>query len=214
VLLGWENRTLEPVLAFDTRTRDVVALAEAVAKHAPAGAQVLAWWDTSRQLRLLGGAGVLYDENLARPLLVPGARFERFVDALVSEAPAAFGALRELAGTADAYVVVQLADAYRAGLLRPERFGIGYRDFPKSARLHGAITSVKAWLKEQGYDSYAVEARDERTLRVYFLTNAASQDALIAKLLPFSSSNPFALEAPQVVHQHGPYWVYMLPSPG
>jgi hydroxylamine oxidation protein HaoB len=239
VLLGWQSRTIEPVLAVDTKTADVAALAVAVAKHTKSGAKLLTWWDTSRQLKLLAGADVLGDENLARPLLIPGAwlgartaieaverdfwqaapageaeaRFERYVDALVSPAPEALSALRELAGGAHAYVVVQLADAYRAGLLRPERFGIGYRDFPNNARLHGAITSVKAWIKDQGYESYAVEAHDEKTTRVYFLTNADSKNALIAKLLPFSSSNPFVLDAPQVVHQHGPYWVYMLPPP-
>jgi hydroxylamine oxidation protein HaoB len=237
VALAWKNQTAEPALAFDTRPADVVALAKAVAKHAPAGAPVLAWWDSSRQLKLLAGSVVLYDENLARPLLLPEGwrraraaiealerefwqapvqgeadrRFERFVDALVMETPAAVAALRQLAGAGDAYVVVRLADAYRAGMLRPERLGIGYRDFPRSIGPHSGIMSVKAWMKREGYESYAVEEQDEKTMRVYFLTDAASRGALIARMLPFSSSNPFTLEAPQLVHREGPYWVYMLP---
>lgn len=237
VLLGWRNRGAEPVLAFDTEPEDVRELADAVARHAPPPARLLAWWDTSRQLKLLDGSNVLFDENLMRPLLLPeawrgarraverqeslfweaapagapAARFDRFVDALASEVPVALGALRALAGAGDAYVVVRLSDAYRVGLLRPDRFGIGFRDFPGDVQLHGAIVGVKAWLKERGYEAYAVEARGEKALRVYFLTDAAAQKTLIAQLLPFSSSNPFTLAAPQVVYQQGPYWVYKLP---
>ncbi|MBV6415495.1 MAG: hypothetical protein CMLOHMNK_00006 [Steroidobacteraceae bacterium] len=237
VLLGWRNRGAEPVLAFDTEPKDVRALADAVAQHAPSPARLLAWWDTSRQLRLLVEANVLYDENMARPLLLPEAwrgarsvierqetrfwgavsagapvtRFDRFVDALASEVPVALDTLRALAGAGDAYIVLRLDDAYRVGLLRPGRFGVGYRDFPNNVQLHGAIVGVKAWLKEQGYESYAVEARGENALRVYFLTDAAAQKTMIAQLLPFSSSNPFTLAAPQVVYQQGPYWVYKLP---
>lgn len=236
VLLGWENRTAEPTLAFDTRATDVTALARAVARHAPAGATVLSWWDTSRQLGLLAGMTPVNDTNLAQPLLLPAqwrrvrsviesaeeqfwqaargseaaARFERYVDALVSEESDGLAALRALAGSGETYLIVQIVDAYRAGMLRPDRLGIGYRDFPRSAGLHGTIATVKAWLREQGHESYTIDARDPAVLRVFFLTTPESKKTLIARLLPFSTSNPFTLDAPRIVHQQGPYWVFRL----
>jgi len=239
VLLGWENRTAEPMMAFDTRAADVASLARAVARHAPAGATVLSWWDTSRQLGLLARVAVVNDTNLARPLLLPAqwrgahsviesaeeqfwqvasdgegaARFARYVDALVSTESDGLAALRAMAGPGDAYLIVQIADAYRAGMLRPDRLGIGYRDFPRGSGLHGTIASVKAWLREQGHESYAIDARDPAVLRVFFLTNPESRNTLIARLLPFSTSNPFTLDAPRIVHQQGPYWVFKLSLP-
>lgn len=239
VLLGWENRASEPTLAFDTRATDVAALARAVSRHAPAGATLLSWWDTSRQLRLLAGGKVVNDTYPGPALLLPAqwrsarttiesteerfwqiapdgegaTRFARYVDALVSTETDGLAALRRLAGPGEAYLIVQIADAYRAGALRPDRLGIGYRDFPRGAGLHGTIASVKAWLAEQGHESYAIDARDPAVLRVFFLTTPESRNTLIARLLPFSTSNPFTLDAPRIVHQQGPYWVFKLASP-
>ncbi len=239
VLLSWENRTAEPTLAFDTRASDVAALARAVSRHAPAGATLLSWWDTSRQLGLLAGAKAMNDTNPGQPLLLPAqwlgartmiesaeeqfwqldpdgegaTRFARYVDALVSAESDGLAALRALAGPGEAYLVVQIADAYRAGMLRPDRLGIGYRDFARGAGLHGTIASVKAWLAEQGRESYAIDARDPAVLRVFFLTTPESRNTLIARLLPFSTSNPFTLDAPRIVHQQGPYWVFKLSLP-
>jgi hydroxylamine oxidation protein HaoB len=237
VLLDWRNQAAEPVLRLGAGMSDVAALAEAVAKHAPASSVVLAWWDTSRQLKLLAGANVVFEENLTLPLIVPEPwraarvaiealerrfwsvaptqnaedRFNAYAEALLLEPAAGLAKLRELAGPGDAFVVVHLSDAFRLGALRPERFGIGFKDFPGTRQSHGLINNVKSWLRSHGYESYAVEPRGENAVRVYFLTDAASAQTLVARLLPFSTSNPLDLDEPRVVFQHGGYWVYRLP---
>lgn len=236
VLLAWENRTAEPVLTLGAEISELTALAKAVSEHVGPDAIVLAWWDTSRQLELLAGTNVLFDEHLARPALIPPpwqaerdvieafersfwkvpvgsrteARFERYVDALLSDVPSGVRKLRGLAGDRETFVVVHLADAYKLGAQRPEEFGIGYKDFPRIGQLHGMISGVKNWLSKQGYESYTVEPRGESALRLYFLTDASARNTLIAQLLPFSTSNPVELEELAVVYQQGGYWVYKL----
>lgn len=237
VLLDWQNRTAEPVITLTAQMSELAALVQALSKHAAPGSLVLAWWDTSRQLKLLAGANVLFDENLGQPLLIPtpwrgdrdaiealerkfwkfpspsttDAQFRQYVGALLADVPAGVARLRQLAGEREAYVVVHVSDAYRLGALQPDRFGIGYKDFPKTSQTHGMIDGAKNWLRQQGYEFYTVEAKGENSLRVYFLTGATDRDTLIAQLLPFSSSNPLELEELQIVYQHRGYWVYKLP---
>ncbi len=237
VLLSWQNNTGEPVLRLGPAAGELTALAAAVASHAPKQARILAWWDTSRQLQLLAGSSVLFEENMVTPLLLPPPwraaersieslerefwrapaspqteqRFAEFADAMLSEVPAGLEKLRRLAGDGEAYVVVHLTDAYRLGVMYPERFGVGFKDFPMTGQMHGTISGVKNWLKKQGYSAYAVERRDDTAVRVHFLTDKASTRTLLAQLLPFDTSNPLALDAPSVVYQHGGYWVYKLP---
>lgn len=237
VVLAWQHQAPEPVLQPGTDPRALNALATAVAKHLPEGALLLGWWDVSRQLQALAHARVLFDRNLLEPLLIPppwrGSEdsierlerafwqvpqdeqsrrlFREFVSALLDKPEVALPRLRKLAGTGEVYLVLQTADAYRAGLLAPERFAVGFKDFPRAGGPHGVIQNAKTWLKEQGYEAYAVEPSGDAAVRVYYLTDASSREALIAQVLPFSHSNPLTLPAPQVVYQHGSYWIYKLP---
>lgn len=237
-MLAWTSDSVEPLLNLSGSADDLNHLSRAVVEHGKPGARVLGWWDTSRQLQLLAGAHVVFGQNLATPILLPdawkarrgaieaversfwqvpendeeSALFEAYVDALLSEPAAGMEKLRRLVGLDEAYLVVHLYDAYKLGELHPDRFGIGYKDFPNTGFNHGLIRRVKGWLKENGYASYAVEEHDASTVRVYFLTDSASTETLIAKLLPFSTSNPLELEQPRVVFQHGLYWVYEFPQ--
>lgn len=241
VLLSWQNSTPEPVLRLGPEAGELRTLAVAVARHAPPQSRILTWSDTSRQLQLLAGSSVVFDENMIAPLLLPPPwraaresievlerdfwrvpasspseqRFAEFADALLSAPPAGLEKLRRLAGGGEAYVVVHLTDAYRLGALYPERFGVGFKDFPMTGQMHGTINAVKSWLKKAGHRAYAVERKDGATVRVHFLTDEASTRTLLAQMLPFDTSNPLALEAPSVVYQHGGYWVFKIPpSPG
>lgn len=236
VRLDWTNRVAEPVFALGGAMSEVATLARAVAKHATAESVVLGWWDTSRQLELLVGAKVLFNENLLQPILLPTAwsgrrdlieaqerafwqapargatepAFAEYIDALLSDETAGAAKLRQLTAGSKTFLVVHLTDAYKVGALDPRRFGIGYKDFPDIGGTHALINQVKGWLREQGYESYAAEKRDEAMARVYFLTDAASANTLIARLLPFSTSNPFDLAEFALVYQHRGYWVYEL----
>lgn len=236
VLLDWRNMTAEPILALGVRTPDLNDLVAAVGTNIAPEALVLAWWDTSRQLKVLSGRTVLFDANLAVPLLVPDAwtsridsivaleeqfwavsradapLFDRFLDALVADPQTGAARLRALAQGGPAFVVVHLSDAYRLGFLRPNRFAVGYRDFAGVGDVHTEVSVVKEWLAENGYTSYAVERLSLVKIRVHFLADVASENTLLAALLPFTSSNPMILEDLGLVANYGGYWVYELPG--
>jgi hydroxylamine oxidation protein HaoB len=239
VLLEWRNHIADPLGTITEGLGVTVQVAETIARHLPAGARVLAWWDVSRRLRFLADCPVEFGDHLGQPVLVPslwegrrpavvraetafwgpvadeaaGGRFADFVEALLAGEAEGVGRLRRLAGDGDAYLVVELADAFKLGALRPDRFGIGYKDFPKAADIHGTVRAFKEWVREQGYKSYAVRGGGT-TSRVYFLTDDRSADSLLARLLPFSTSNPFQVEGLEVVYQHGDYWIFHLAAAG
>jgi len=77
VRLDWENHTSELLLTVDNKLSELTALSAAIAKHAPKDALILAWWDTSRQVRLLAGRDSLVTNRLGEPLIVPTPWLER-----------------------------------------------------------------------------------------------------------------------------------------
>lgn len=236
VLLDWQNLVAEPIVTMDTQAAELAQLARAVRQHAPAGSPIFAWWDIGQQLKLLTGHEVLVAANLLQPLLLPSlpevqrarieqelrafwqaeadpdalGRFTAFVEALLEDAAAGVRRLRQLAGGREAHVVLHVADAYRIGVLRPDRYAIGFRDFQRSSDIHGLIQRVKAWLREQGHASYLVMPLDKSHVRVFFLTDKQSQDRLITRLLPFSTAGPASVDGLSLVYQVGDYWVYRL----
>jgi len=238
VMLGWENRSDEPVAFLDGSPSEVATLAKAVAKHAPKEAVMLAWWDTSRQLRLLSGRETIFASHLGEPFIAPAAwrarsgqigkyenefwkasanaeeqrKLQRFADALTGEAEAGVAVLRELAGGREAYVAVQVSDLYRLGLMRPERLGVAYKDFPVKGDMHGPIGFVKRWMRDHNYTAYALHELADGRVRVYFLADAKSGKTLLAQMLPLTTSRPAELQALQLVFRHGGYWVYKIPS--
>ena len=60
--------------------------------------------------------------------------------------------LRELTGGREAYVAVHLSDLYKLGLMRPDRIGVAYKDFPlQGGDVHGLSGMVKRWLIDNNY---------------------------------------------------------------
>lgn len=238
VLLEWKNNLREPLLAISGDVKDLANLAQAVSQHVSSKAVLLGWWDISRRLELLTGVNTLFHENLVQPLLIPAPwvsqqkaieeleskfwqatksteekdHLKRVIDALLADEVTGTSILRELAGGREAYVVIHSSDAYKLGVMEPDRFGIGYRDFPNQGDSHALIPHVKEWVKEQGYKAYLVERVDKDVVRAYFLSDDASKSSLIAKMLPFNSSNPMKLKALRLLAQYGGYWVYSLSS--
>ena len=46
--------------------------------------------------------------------------------------------------------------------------------------------------------------------RLHYFTRKCDSETLIAKLLPFTTSNPMQLDRLELVHQHKGWWVYRL----
>lgn len=236
VLLNWKADFSEPLLHMTTDTGETNSLVKAIRKHAPKDALVLAWWDNSRRLKLLTGNKVLFDQNLAQPLMLPAAwrryqgaigkleqafwdievspggnrLFDRFVEAMLASGSVGTEKLKDLTGGREAYLVVDMRDAYKLGNLYPDRFGIGFKDFTKSGDVHGSAGTIKNWLHDMGYEGYAIQSISGNVLRVFFFTDKNSQHTLLANLLPFTTSNPIDFKEMELVYQHKSYWIYRL----
>jgi hydroxylamine oxidation protein HaoB len=223
----------------DGKLSELAMLASAIAKHVPKDALILAWWDTSRQIKLLTGYETVFTSHLGEPLIVPslwrtkrGAiekyerefwkapadaaesqQFQRFADALVAEPKEGAAMLRQLTGGHETYVAVHLSDLYKLGLMRPERLGVAYKDFPlQGGDVHGLSGMVKRWQQDANYTAYSVHGLSENLVRAYFLADTKSGNTLLAQMLPFTTSQPLELQAMQLVYQQGGYWVYKIPA--
>jgi len=230
--LVWRNEVTEPILFADVSASDATKVLTAIREHVPDGAVVLAWWDLSRAIRTTTKKDAPLDDPQARGLLIPqswteaaatererfGAgvapqeaeRFGRFIDALLADEATGAKTLADLAGAKPAYVVVHISDVWKAAAARPERLSIAYKDFASSGVSHGVIKTATQWMRDNKIDGgFAVEPLGGAT-RLHYFQRKSDSDALIAKLLPFSTSNPMQLDRLELVHQHKGWWVYRL----
>ncbi|MBX3302930.1 MAG: hydroxylamine oxidation protein HaoB [Nitrospira sp.] len=238
ILLSLENLVSEPIVTMAGNISELASLAGDITKHVPKEAIILGWWDTSRQLRLLTGRDTLFTSHLGQPLIVPsywkdrseainqyerqfwGApgsaeeqrQFEIFAEALSSEASKGAEMLRELVGSREAYIIVHAADLYKLAVMRPDRIDLAFKDFPLTGNVHGLAGQVKAWMKENGYDTYTLQSLSEKAVRAYFLNQSKYGKILLAHMLPLMNSTPVDFQALQVVHKQGGYWVFKIPS--
>ena len=236
VLLNWESLISEQVVSTDSKLSELTTVATAIAKHVPKEAVILAWWDTSRQVRLLADRDTLFTSHLGQPVIAPsywrgrigaidkyerefwGApapaeesrKFQRFADALAADANEGVPMLRELAGPREAYLVVHITDLYKLGLMHPKRLDMAFKDFPLT-NVHGLAVQVKAWKKNNSYDTYMLQSLSEKVVRAYFLREGKNGKTLLAQILPFMDGPPLELQAVQLIYQHGGYWVYKIP---
>lgn len=237
VLLEWQG-VGDPTITETASLTELLALSKAIREHVPDSAEVLAWWDTSRQLRALAGTETVFDEHLGTPLFVPkkwenakdavlsveaafwndeltgdapDGNFPAFVDALASAPDEGAAQLRQLTDGKRSFLVLHLVDALKVGLMRPERFPITYRDFPRTGGdVHGMIRMVKAWVESQGLGAYSVHPLGRDRIRVYALPEGVATSTLIGRLLPFSTSRSLQVDGMTLVYQVGGYWVYRI----
>jgi len=234
VALDWQNFVTEPVLAADLSVTEVGKVLAAIRQHVPETATLLSWWDLSRKIRFIAQRQAPLDDPLARGLLVPSAwsqssgrvlsqeqafwgqgvpkadeeTFGRFIDALLMDEAAGAEALRSLAPASDVYVALHLSDIWKAASARPDKISIAYRDFPATNQAHGVIKAARQWMHEAKMDgAYSVEPIGS-AVRLHYLTSKESENILLAKLLPFSESNPLLLKDFELVYQHRGFWIY------
>jgi hydroxylamine oxidation protein HaoB len=230
--LVWRNEVTEPILFTDVSASDATKALNAIREHAPEGAVVLAWWDLSRAIRATTKKDAPLDDPQARGLLIPqtwteaaaaerqrfGAgvkpeaaeSFSRFIEALLSDEASGAKALAGLANGKPAFIAVHISDVWKAAAARPERLSIAYKDFASSGVSHGVIKTATQWMRDNKIDGgFAVEPMIGAT-RLHYFQRKSDSDKLIAKLLPFSTSNPMQLDRLELVYQHKGWWVYRL----
>lgn len=240
VLIDWSPGPDVPSLNATVTLTELTGLAQAMQQHVPEQATVLAWWDTSRQLRLLAGTSVRFGEHLAgispiissrhapdRPGVEPGeaqfwkiegdqasARrdFDAYLSALLSPGDQGIAQLRSLADGRDAYLVIHVRDLLLLGALHPERLGVAFVDLPDTGNLHGSINQARYWARDMGYPAYTAYRIADLQPRVVALTDEASLDTLIGRLLPFHDPRELRkpVEGLTLVHQAGGFWVFRL----
>lgn len=241
VLVEWRARVDDPLLYLPCGPDEVKALAAAIERHVDAGTPILAWWDTSRQLRLWSTRDVVFDAHLAVPLFVPAnwqmagrkleqvetafwgerdpaaeARFAAFVDALTSAEADGTAKLRALVQGRRALLVLHLRDLILLGQLQPARVGVTFRDFADTGDVHRSVRGVHGWLREGSGTAYGVTSRPDRGLRVVALTDEATGETLAARLLPFIGNRQEDVAGLTLVHRVGGFSVFELAeaSPG
>jgi hydroxylamine oxidation protein HaoB len=235
--LTWENHLTEPVLSADASLDDLGQVLKAINSHVADEDIVLAWWDLSRIIRLIGKKNAPLDDAQGRGLIIPKAweesrdavkqaeadfwkgevcgatcaqEFSDFTIALLKPENDGANDLERLARGRKAFVAVRLSDVWRLASERPDLLSLAYKDFPGSAQSHGVMKQVREWLKEAGQDyPYAVEPIGS-AVRIHYLPKPEQQNLLIAKLLPFTTTNPLGLSRFQLVFQYREYWVYRL----
>ncbi len=230
--LVWRNEVTEPILFSDISAPDMAKVLTAIREHVPEDAAVLAWWDLSRAIRAAAKRNAPLDDSDASGLLIPpswteareaerarwgaGAppssheSFEPFIDALLSDEKRGADILAKLTGGKPAFVAVHISDVWKATAARPERLSIGYKDFPASGVSHGVIKSATQWMRENRIDGAFAAEPTGGALRLHYFTRKGDSDVLVAKLLPFSTSNPAQLERFELVYQLKGWWVYRL----
>lgn len=239
VLMYWKNTTNEILYNLDRKPSELSTLATAIGKHAPKDALILSWWDTSRQIKLLTGHDTLFTSHLNEPLMVPvpwleqsqsiqayenqfwgstatekeREQFKRYSLALVSPAEEGIKMLRQLVGPdRETYIIVHVTDLYKLGFMYPEKIGVAYQNFPLTGNMHGMITQMKVQLKENDFNTYTLQSIADEEIRAFFLSDEASSQTLLARMLPFVDKKaPTELELAQPIYQQGGYWVYKLP---
>ena len=213
VLLDWRARVDDPFLALAPPRDDVAVLAPVLKRHVPADAALLAWWDASRQFRLLAGVPVVFDQHLWVPRFVPSrwssraaeveaieagfwlgakapdldaerARFARFTDALVAPAAEGMTALRTLGGGKPLVLVLHLRDVILLGQIAPDRLGVAFQDLGVMGDVHGMARRVRGWMVDNDYAAYSVMQRGDRAVRAVALTDEASAQTLTSLPVP------------------------------
>jgi len=231
--LVWRNEVTEPIFFADVTAADATKVLAAIREHVPEDAVVLAWWDFSRAIRIAAKRQAPLDDPQARGLLIPAAwleareaerarwgagvnsqseeTFSQFIDALTAtdEAQGA-SVLKKLAGGKPAYVAVHISDVWKAAAVKPDRLSVAFKDFASSGVSHGVIKSAQQWMREQKIEGgFAVEPTGG-AMRLHYFQRKGDSDALIARLLPFSTSNPMQMERLELVYQHKGWWIYRL----
>lgn len=236
VLLGWRAQVDDPLLYLTVPADEAQRLAAVLARHRTPEGVLLAWWDSSRQLRHGGAGEVFFDRHLGVPLFVPErwraqqrrvaqaeqafwgeagdaaqrAAFGVFTRALASPENEGVALLRSLAPGRNLIVVLHLRDLLLLGQVHPDRVAVSFRDFADSGDVHRSVRGVQGWLRETGQAAYGVLKLPGNRLRVIALQDAAGADTLAARLLPVIGNRQEDVAGMTLVFRSDGFVVYEL----
>ena len=236
VLLGWRAKIDEPILYLPAPADEAQALAAVIARHREPGVPLLAWWDSSRQLRHFGAGDVFFDQHLRIPLFVPPAwqgqraridrteaafwhdaatpaqrsAFATFARALVAPEAEGVRQLRSLVPAGKAIVVLHLRDLLLLGQMFPQQLGVAFQDFADTGDVHRSVRGVQGWLQQDEHAAYSVIKLAGNQVRALALRDEASAETLAARLLPLIGNRQEDVAGMTLVFRSGGFSVFEL----
>ncbi len=236
VLVAWRAQVDDPFLHMTVDPAEAQAIAAVLARYRGSDTPVLAWWDTSRQLRHFGAGEVSFGSHFGLPLFVPAqwqdlrskvsnaeaafwktsrdaaqeVEFREFVGALVSDESEGVKTLRKLAQGRKAVLVLHVRDILLLGQMEPKKVGVSFRDFSDPGDVHRSVRGVQDWLREDKGAAYTVLKRPNNMLRAVALTDEATGNTLAARLLPFVGNRQEDVVGLTLVYRAGGFSVFEL----
>lgn len=195
--------------------------AQAITQHTDQNTLFLSWWDNSQRIDLFTGrptwtraplaeAFEHADEQalwrqLAGPFDQNEAPLRRLASWLATDARQARQDMAAaLPQDQPIYILVCVDDLARIGeieKLSGKKLGFEARLFPQAADIHSQISEVKRWASENATGSYLVQTVPGQGVRAWRITDSTTENTLLAKLLPFTSSLANPPEKLETVYQ-------------
>lgn len=182
--------------------------AEAINQHTTENSLFLSWWDNNQRIDLLSGrAGwamlpvvtafasreeqTLW-EKLAGQSNPDDAQLRRLAGWLTMDADKAMAEIAaSIPATTPVYLLACLDDLARLSeieRLSGKKLGFEARFFPQSSDMHAQIAQVKHWASEKGNGSYLLQNVPGQGLRAWRIIDQDTENTLLAKILPFTTS--------------------------
>lgn len=180
----------------------------AIGQHTDDKALFLSWWDNAQRIDFFTGRDTwamtpvatafanrrereLWD-RVAGPFNPDDARVRQLARWLAMDAKEALANMdKTLPADASVYLLACLDDLARVSeieRLSGKKLAFEASLFPTSSDIHAQIASVKRWAGEKGSGSYLVQQIPGQGIRAWRITDAATENSLLAKLLPFTGS--------------------------
>jgi hydroxylamine oxidation protein HaoB len=181
---------------------------QAINQHTDEQTLFLSWWDNAQRIDFFTGRATWASLPLAAAFKRPAeqalwweltgpfdkdeTRLHRLAGWLTMDASLA---LQDMAAVLPAgqavYFLVCVDDLARLSeieKLSGKKLGFEARMFPQSADIHSQIAEVRSWASESGTGSYLLQTVPGQGLRAWRIADAATENSLFAKMMPFTSS--------------------------
>jgi hydroxylamine oxidation protein HaoB len=196
------------------------AAAKAIGQHSRDQAMFLSWWDNAQRIDFLTGRTnwvltpsatafanrterMLWNQ-LAGPLEPDDRRLRQLARWLAMDAGEALTEMaKQLPGEVPVYLLACVDDLARVAeieRLSGKKLGIEAAVFSGSADFHGQIAQVKRWAGEKGAGNYLVQSVPGG-VRAWRVTDGATENSLLVRLLPFTVSLARPLPGISTVYQ-------------
>ncbi|WP_347988525.1 hydroxylamine oxidation protein HaoB [Methylomonas sp. AM2-LC] len=217
-----DNSSDQPLTEMKALRHDLwLEVSQAILQHTDEKTLFLSWWDDAQRIDFLTGrktwihaptATTFANANeqelwqqVAGPIDPDEQALRRLASLLAMDVQQALQEMAKIL-TADVpvYWLVCLDDLARVSeieRLSGKQLGFEARLFPQSGDVHSQIAEVKRWASENGTGSYLVQNIPGQGVRAWRIMDSATENTLLAKMLPFTSSLANPADNLEIVYQ-------------